>query len=64
MEADDANSLDASESVISDENVKRKKPGIIYLSTLPPFMNISKLRQLLCKFGEIGRSYLVPKIGK
>lgn len=63
MEVDDTNSLDASESIISDENVKKKKPGIVYLSTLPPFMNISKLRQLLSKFGEIGRTYLVPKAG-
>lgn len=64
---DDNVSLDISEGSANEEqleHVKKKKPGIIYLSTLPPYMNISKLRQLLGKFGEIGRSYLVPKIGK
>eukprot|EP00127_Corallochytrium_limacisporum_P005132 Clim_evm38s199 gene=Clim_evmTU38s199 len=35
--------------------------GVIYLSTIPPFMKIIKLRHLLSEFGDIGRIYLVEE---
>lgn len=44
----------------SGDATKRKIPkkGIIYLSSIPKFMNITKLRELLSVYGEIGRVYL------
>ncbi|TPX67894.1 hypothetical protein SpCBS45565_g03519 [Spizellomyces sp. 'palustris'] len=35
--------------------------GVIYLSRVPPFMRPIKLRQLLARFGAIGRIYLAPE---
>ncbi|KAK9704628.1 RNA-binding ATPase activator esf2 [Basidiobolus ranarum] len=37
------------------------KTGLVYLSTIPPFMKPQKIRHLLSKFGEIGRIYLAPE---
>ncbi|ORY06280.1 hypothetical protein K493DRAFT_333167 [Basidiobolus meristosporus CBS 931.73] len=37
------------------------KTGLVYLSTIPPFMKPQKIRHLLTKFGEIGRIYLAPE---
>ncbi|KAI9098140.1 hypothetical protein DFS34DRAFT_642869 [Phlyctochytrium arcticum] len=35
--------------------------GVVYLSRVPPFMRPIKLRQLLSKYGTIGRIYLAPE---
>lgn len=43
---------------------KTKKRGIIYLSTIPPYMNVAKIREIFSKFGEIGRIYLQPSTSK
>ena len=40
---------------------EQSKPGVIFLPTLPPYMNAPKLRHLLEKFGKIGRIYLTPE---
>lgn len=37
---------------------KNRKRGIIYLSNIPKYMNITKIRELLSEYGEIGRVYL------
>ncbi|EFA04174.1 uncharacterized protein LOC663269 [Tribolium castaneum] len=40
---------------------KQKKPpkrGIVYLSTIPPYMNVTKIREVFGQFGKIGRVYL------
>ncbi|XP_057663302.1 activator of basal transcription 1-like [Diorhabda carinulata] len=40
---------------------KVKKPakrGIIYLSTIPPYMNVTKIRDFFSEFGTVGRIYL------
>ncbi|XP_068626296.1 uncharacterized protein [Battus philenor] len=39
---------------------KIKKRGIVYLSTIPPFMNVAKIREIFTQFGEVGRIYLQP----
>jgi ESF2/ABP1 family protein len=44
-----------------DPDHQRKKPGVIYLPSLPPYMNASKLRHLLEKQGKLGRIYLTPE---
>ncbi|CAG9581022.1 unnamed protein product [Danaus chrysippus] len=37
---------------------KPKKRGIIYLSTIPPYMNVAKIREIFSQFGDVGRIYL------
>ncbi|TVT98018.1 hypothetical protein EJB05_10708 [Eragrostis curvula] len=37
------------------------KRGVCYLSRVPPHMNPSHLRQMLSKYGEVLRIYLVPE---
>lgn len=39
---------------------KTKEPGIVYLSRVPPFMNVSKVRQIFGEYGEVGRIFLQP----
>lgn len=43
---------------------KIKKRGIIYLSTIPPYMNVAKVREIFGQFGELGRIYLQPSGSK
>jgi ESF2/ABP1 family protein len=40
---------------------KLEKTGVVYLSRVPPYMKAQKIRQLLSKYGEIGRIYLTPE---
>lgn len=39
----------------------RKKTGVCYLSRIPLFMPPSRVRELLKKYADIGRIYLVPE---
>ena len=40
---------------------KRSKPGIIYLSSVPPYMKPNKMRNIMLQFGEVGKIYLQPE---
>lgn len=72
-EAIDANIDDVkSEDQAKDLHVRRKKRsqkylisvekrGICYLSRVPPHMDPGSLRQILSKYGEIQRIYLIPE---
>ncbi len=40
---------------------KHDKTGVIYLSSIPPFMRVQKLRSLLSQYGEVLRIYLAPE---
>ncbi len=51
---------DSFEAESSDESVKTT-PGIVYLSSVPPFMRPHKLRHLLSRYGAVGRVYLQPE---
>jgi ESF2/ABP1 family protein len=42
-------------------NKKMSRRGVVYLSRVPPFMKIAKLRNLLEQYGEVHRIYLVPE---
>ncbi|KAF9579192.1 RNA-binding ATPase activator esf2 [Lunasporangiospora selenospora] len=42
----------------------QEKTGIIYLSRVPPFMQVKSLRRLLAAYGKIGRIYLAPEDAK
>ncbi|KAI8870969.1 hypothetical protein GQ42DRAFT_102936, partial [Ramicandelaber brevisporus] len=37
------------------------RAGVVYMSRIPPYMHHRKVRQLLSRFGEIGRIYLAPE---
>ncbi|CAL7942803.1 unnamed protein product [Xylocopa violacea] len=37
---------------------KKRKRGIVYLSSIPKYMNIAKIRELLSVYGKTGRIYL------
>lgn len=37
------------------------KPGIVYLSRIPPSMNPLKIKNLLSQFGEVDRTFLQPE---
>ncbi|CAO3647736.1 unnamed protein product [Cunninghamella echinulata] len=40
---------------------QNKKSGVCYLSRIPPFMTPRRVRQLLSKYTELGKLYLVPE---
>lgn len=39
---------------------KKKKSGIIYVSSIPRHMNVAILRELFSEFGAVGRIFLEP----
>lgn len=53
--------VEAGPSATSKQSTtKKRKRGIIYISTIPKNMNVTKLRTMLGEFGEIGRIFLQP----
>lgn len=51
-------------SKIDEKKKKKRKPGIVYLSTLPPFMNVTKIKDIFNCYGEVGRVFLQPATGE
>jgi len=48
-----------------DDNQKSQgKKGVIYLSYIPPGMDVKKVRDIFERFGQIGRVYLEPTRAK
>lgn len=44
---------------VTSENIKKKpKRGIIYISSIPPYMNVTKIREYFGNFGTLGRVFL------
>ncbi|RLU17161.1 hypothetical protein DMN91_011230 [Ooceraea biroi] len=37
---------------------KKVKRGIVYLSTIPKYMNVSMIREIFAEYGKLGRVYL------
>lgn len=64
----EVNSQNASdENNISNSGAGKKKTrkrGIVYLSTIPPYMNVAKIREIFSEFGEVGRIYLQSSASK
>lgn len=49
------------ESLLSVGSPTRtRKKGIVYLSSIPKYMNVTKLRELLGEYAVIGRVFLQP----
>ncbi|KAJ2440167.1 RNA-binding ATPase activator esf2 [Coemansia sp. RSA 2424] len=56
----------SSKKPLSDKEIQRaqhteRKSGIVYMSRVPPFMKPIKVRQMLSKYGTIGRIYLIEE---
>ena len=46
---------------VSDAVTRKKRNcGIVYISTLPPNMNVTKIREIFSSYGDIGRVFLQP----
>lgn len=59
---DEINSDDSVEHETLSIHKKPRKKGILYLSTIPPFMNVTKVRDILGQYGKIGRVFLQPAV--
>ncbi|CAH0724525.1 unnamed protein product, partial [Brenthis ino] len=55
-DGENSNSENGSKKLIIKK--KTRKRGIIYLSTIPPYMNVAKIREIFSEFGDVGRIYL------
>lgn len=56
------NSENDEESLIKPDKARKKeKRGIIFLSTIPKFMNVTKVREIFGEFGEVDRVFLQPE---
>lgn len=42
------------------QTLKTRKKGIIYISQIPKHMNVAICRELMERFGEVGRIFLQP----
>lgn len=49
---------------LEKEQKKIKKSGVVYLSSIPPYMKPQKIRHIMSRFGEVGRLYLKPEDSK
>jgi len=57
MDLDDCDVLGSEGST----DAKKRKTGIVYLSTIPPLMNVRVIRQYFSEYGTIGRIFLQPQ---
>lgn len=71
MESSD-DEIKKSESEVSNDDVmevetkpeeeivkkKKKKRGIVYLSSIPKYMNVALIKDLFGEYGNVGRVYL------
>ena len=47
------------DSVVENiDGEKTTKPGIIYLSRIPQFMSVKKVREIFSQYGIVGRVFL------
>ncbi|CAK9802674.1 Pre-rRNA-processing protein esf2 [Anthophora quadrimaculata] len=52
--------MENAEKIKGDDATKRKKrkPGIVYLSSIAKYMNIAKIREIFSVYGKVGKIYL------
>ncbi|KAM8720560.1 hypothetical protein ACLKA7_006578 [Drosophila subpalustris] len=60
-EDDDDDEMDLASANKTKSIAKKRKKGIIYISNIPKHMNVTRLREILGGFGQIGRVYLQPE---
>jgi ESF2/ABP1 family protein len=61
VEGSGSQALQKASRIATKKDVKLKKKGVVYLSSLPPFMKHEKVRHLLGLHGTITKMYLVPE---
>jgi ESF2/ABP1 family protein len=44
-----------------EKKEKSSKPGVVYLSRIPPFMSPAQVKTMLSSFGKVSRVYLRPE---
>ena len=44
----------------SKQKIKIRKKGIVYISSIPKHMNVAICREMMERFGEVGRIFLQP----
>ncbi|XP_013063917.2 uncharacterized protein LOC106052988 [Biomphalaria glabrata] len=52
--------VDKDRSTKRELHKQNKKPGIIYLSTVPEFMSVQKLKNIFGEYGEVKRTFFQP----
>jgi len=57
-EAEDDSAQIQKEIIEVEKHGKKIKRGIIYLSTIPKYMNIAMIREIFSAYGKVGRVYL------
>lgn len=45
----------------TDQVKRKKKKGIIYVSSIPKYMNVTIAREIFGRYGEVGRVFLQPE---
>jgi hypothetical protein len=45
---------------VANDSGKKKKPGIVYLSSIPAGFNVARTITFFSQFGKIGRVFLQP----
>lgn len=60
MTSDSENQISSASTTkeVTEGKHKPSKRGLIYLSTIPPYMNVTKVREIFEQFGKVGRIYL------
>ncbi|XP_060064458.1 activator of basal transcription 1-like [Ylistrum balloti] len=59
-DTEQTNGDDTMISSITKQKKKEVVPGVIYLSRIPPFMSVKKIRDIFSEFGEVERIFLQP----
>lgn len=60
-EENDATDTEPTASSTSQPPVKKRKRGIIYLSTIPKHMTVAIAREMFSQYAEIGRMFFQPE---
>lgn len=55
---DERENVELVEPASANKLQKPPKRGIIYLSSIPPYMNVTRIREVFGEFGTLGRVYL------
>jgi len=57
---EDQDEADKRRDESKDKDTKKRKPGIVFLSTIPPGYNVSQTTTFFSQFGRVGRVFLKP----
>lgn len=55
------NASTSAESETACEQSSGRKPGLVYMSYIPPGLKPGRLRRMLSQYADVGRVYLVPE---